>query len=80
MDKQRKQFNKMAKTKTKKITIFARMDPEQVGRIDSSAERNLRDRSDAIRLMLDYLDRNGLMDEALNPNAVNNNKPQGETK
>jgi len=70
----------MAKTKTKKITIFARMDPEQVGRIDSSAERNLRDRSDAIRLMLDYLDRNGLMDEALNPNAVNNNKPQGETK
>ena len=80
MDKQRKQFNKMAKTKTKKITIFARMDPEQVGRIDSSAERNLRDRSDAIRLMLDYLDRNDLMDEALNPNAVIQKKPQGETK
>lgn len=70
----------MAKQKTKKITIFARMDPDQVGRIDSSAERNLRDRSDAIRLMLDYLDRNGLMDEALSPKTVTQKKPQGETK
>ena len=68
----------MAKQKTKKITIFARMDPDQVGRIDSSAERNLRDRSDAIRLMLDYLDRNDLMDEALNPKAITQKKPQGE--